>query len=225
MKTERDVQPTRAIPYVTYTLIALNIFIYLWDRGGGLTGPSVAFADLALRPTEIVRAAKGTGYLPALGTLFTSMFLHGNLLHILSNLIFLGVFGQEIEEAFGSFKFVLLYLFWGIFACLAHVLVLPHSSVPLLGASGAIGGILGCYFLLYPGNVITVNLLILLTFDVAAWILLGLWFLYQILVPQDGVANWAHVGGFLAGMLSVLILGGKQRILQHLEPRPAGVYD
>ncbi|MBL8049024.1 MAG: rhomboid family intramembrane serine protease [Chthonomonas sp.] len=215
MIAERANEPSRVIPYVTYTLLGLNVFIYLWDRGGGLFGPSVSFADLAMRPSEVVRAVKGNGYPPALGTLFTSLFLHGNFLHLLSNMIFLGTFGGEVEEAFGSFKFMLLYLFWGVFACLAHVLVMPHSSTPLLGASGAIGGILGCYFLLYPANVITVAILVV-TFDVAAWILLGLWFLYQILVPQDGVANWAHVGGFLAGMLSVLILGGKQRILANL---------
>lgn len=213
----RDDHKLQAGPYVTYTLLGLNVLIYLWDRNGGLFGPNQAFADLAMRPTEIVRAIKGTGYLPAIGTLFTSMFLHGNLAHLISNMIFLSTFGDDIEEAFGSFKFMLFYLFWGLFASLSHVLVLPHSSVPMLGASGAIGGILGAYFLLFPANVITLWVFFL-EFDLAAWILLGLWFLFQILFPQEGVANWAHVGGFLAGMITVLLLGGRKAILKPAPP-------
>jgi membrane associated rhomboid family serine protease len=91
--------------------------------------------------------------------------------------------------------------------------------VPVLGASGAIGGVLGCYFLLFPGNRIEifVPLLLFLTFELPAWILLGLWFVYQIAIPQQGVANWAHAGGFLAGMLTVLIVGGRQAILRGRE--------
>ncbi|MBL8087199.1 MAG: rhomboid family intramembrane serine protease [Chthonomonas sp.] len=201
---------------VTYTLIALNVIIYLWDRNGALLGPSVVFSDLTMKPRDVVAAVTGHGDWKAMTTLFTSLFLHGNLTHLIGNLIFLLTFGENVEAAMGPARYTVMYLFWGLFASVAHVLVLASSGVPTLGASGAIGGVLGAYFLLFPANRITLIVFPFLFWpvEVAAWILLSLWFLWQIIFPQQGVANWAHAGGFLAGMLTVIIAGGPQRLLR-----------
>ena len=215
----RDNRISSTAPVVTWTLIALNCLIFLWDRHGHIGGPSIAFADLAMRPQDVVDAVKGHGPQFALVTVLTSMFMHAGLVHLLGNMLFLLVFGPAIEVAMGSPRYALYYLFWGVAAAMTHIFVSPHSQVPVLGASGAIGGALGAYFLLFPGNRIEifVPLLPFLTFEAPAWILLGLWFVYQIAVPQQGVANWAHAGGFLAGMLTVLVMGGRAAILKGRE--------
>lgn len=199
-------------PYVTYTLVALNVAIYLWDRNGFPFGPGAVFSDLAMRPNDVVQAIKGGNYHPLI-TLFTCMFLHGSFTHILGNMIFLLVFGTNVEHALGGLRFAVLYLLWGLFASAAHIFVDPQSAIPTLGASGAIGGILGCYLLLFPANRVTIWIIFYETV-LPAWLLLGLWFLWQVFLPQEGVANWAHAGGFVAGMLSVLLLGGRQKVLK-----------
>ena len=223
--TDRAVIPLRDnrvrldAPIVTWVLVFLNVTIYLWDRHGSLFGPSVVFADLAMRPREVVDVFQGVGDRFALVTVFTSMFLHGGFAHILGNMIFLIVFGAGVEEALGAARFALYYLAWGLAASAAQIYVDPHSAIPTLGASGAIGGVLGAYFLLFPGNKIEilVPLIAFLSFELGAWILLSLWFLWQVFAPQEGVANWAHVGGFLAGMVTVLILGGRKTVLRGRE--------
>ncbi|MGV3618055.1 MAG: rhomboid family intramembrane serine protease [Fimbriimonas sp.] len=215
----RDNQSRTHTPLVTWTLVLLNVAIYLWDRQGNPFGPSVAFADLAMRPVEVVDAAKGFGDRFPLVTIFTSMYLHGSIAHIVGNLIFLTVFGPGVEDAIGSVRYALYYLAWGVAAAAAQIYVDPGSPIPTLGASGAIGGVLGAYFLLFPGNKIEiiVPILAFLAFEVATWVLLGMWFLWQVLVPQEGVATWAHAGGFLAGMLTVLVLGGRESVLRGRE--------
>ena len=217
-----DNQQRETVPVVTYTLVALNVIVYLWDRHwglSGLNGPNVVFADLTMQPSDVMRALRGSGDVFPLITIFTSMFMHGNLLHIIGNMMFLVVFGQGIEQALGASRFALYYILWGVAAAFAQIYVNPSSTVPTLGASGAIGGVLGAYFLLFPTNKIEIIPIFLsfLTFAVSAWVLLGIWFLWQILIPQEGVANWAHAGGFLAGMLTVLILGGRKSILKGRE--------
>lgn len=204
----------RSLPLLTYTLVALNVLIYLWDREFQIVGPSVVFSDLAMRPNELAAVFAGGDRFP-LVTLFTSAFLHANLLHLLANLLFLYTFGPSVERALGPFRFALYYLSWGIVAGATHVFVDPASAIPTIGASGAIGGVLGAYFLLYPGN--KIELLIPPLFIpalVRAWVLLGIWFLWQVFVPQEGVANWAHAGGFLAGMATVLVMGGRASIMK-----------
>lgn len=189
-------------------------------------GPSVVFADLTMRPATIVQALRGTTDPSMLITVLTSMFMHGNIGHIFGNMLFLVVFGVGIEEAMGSSRFALYYIIWGIIAAVAQIYVDPASMVPTLGASGAIGGVLGSYFILFPTNKIDLVIPILLytSISVSAWILLGLWFLYQVFVPQEGVANWAHAGGFLAGMVTVLLLGGPKKILKGKEDLYDPVY-
>ena len=170
-----------------------------------------------MRPQEVVQVFYGGEIFP-LTTVFTGMFLHGNLVHLIGNMIFLFVFGGGVESAFGPIRFMLYYLFWGFIASAEHIYVDPGALTPVLGASGAIGGVLGCYFLLFPAHRVEIWIPFLFTFfELSAWVLLGLWFLYQIFVPQSGVANWAHAGGFLAGMLTVLIAGGREKMLAEPE--------
>jgi membrane associated rhomboid family serine protease len=215
----RDDQVKEHVPLVTWTLALLNVVIFLWDRQGVYWGPNVIFADLAMRPRDVVEAVTGRGDGFALVTLFTSVFMHGSLMHLLGNLIFLVVFGSAVENAMGPFRFTIYYLAWGVAASGAQIYVDPASTIMVLGASGAIGGVLGAYFLLFPSSKIEiiVPILAFLSFEVAAWVLLGLWFLWQILVPQPGVATWAHAGGFLAGMITVLVMGGRHAVLRREE--------
>ncbi len=212
----RDNTESRETPVVTLTLIGLCVIIYFWDRGFRLMGGPILFADLGMRPTEIVFALKGQGNPTELGKAFTHLFLHGSILHLAMNLIFLQAFGPTVERAVGGLRFALYYLFWGVMAAGAHTLVNPRSDSYLVGASGAIGGVLGAYFLLYPANRITISILPFFwwRFDVQSAILLGIWFVFQIIFPQEGVANWAHVGGFVAGMMTVLLMGGRNKVLK-----------
>lgn len=215
----RDDLTSKEKPIITYTLIALNIIVYFWDRMGRLDGMGILFSDLALRPAEIVAAISGRGEPLNLASLFTSLFLHGNLWHLVGNLIFLLTFGDNVEQVFGPVRYVLYYLLWGFLASAAHIWVDPNSMVPMLGASGAIGGVLGAYFLLFPGNRVQFIIfpIVWIPFTITAWILLAVWFALQILFPQEGVANWAHAGGFAAGMATVLISGGRERLLKNVK--------
>lgn len=209
-----DDRKRRHVPYVTIALIALNVLIYLWDRNGKLFGPSIVFADLGMRPIEVWQVVRQGGDAFPLATLFTSMFLHGGLLHLLGNMLYLLTFGFGVEWALGSWRYSLYYLFWGVMASAVHIFVDPSASIPTVGASGAIGGVLGAYFLLFPGNKIEILIpFVPVPLELAAWVLLGSWFLFQIFIPQEGVANWAHAGGFLAGMMTVLIMGGRMKVL------------
>jgi membrane associated rhomboid family serine protease len=213
LRTDRQ---HKSVPFVTWTLVLLNVLIFVWDRQGSIFGQSIVFADLAMRPKQVLMVVNGTSAdsLPII-TVFTSMFLHGSLLHLLGNMVYLIVFGGGVEDAIGPVRFTLYYLFWGVAAAFTQIFVDPNSMVPTLGASGAIGGVLGAFFLLFPTSKIEiwVPILAFLSFDVSAWILLGLWFLMQIVLPQEAVANWAHAGGFLAGMLTVLVMGGRKAIV------------
>jgi membrane associated rhomboid family serine protease len=200
---------------VTWTLVLLNVIIFVWDRQGSVFGQSVVFADLAMRPNQVFSVVRGSaGDSFPIITVFTSMFLHGSLLHLLGNMVYLFVFGGGVEDAMGPVRFTLYYLFWGVAAAFTQIFVDPNSMVPMLGASGAIGGVLGAFFLLFPSSKIEVVVpILLLVFEVSAWILLGLWFLMQIVFPQEAVANWAHAGGFLAGMVTVLVMGGRKAVV------------
>lgn len=212
------------------TLAVLNAIIYLWDRQGTLFGPSIVFADLAMRPREVTSAIREllTAHVASadqfpLVTVLTAMFLHGGMMHLAGNLVFLLVFGSGVEEAIGSMRFALYYFGWGLAAAAAQIWVDPHSTVPTLGASGAIGGALGAYFLLFPSSKIELSIPLFpsLAIEVPAYLLLGGWFLWQVLAPQEGVANWAHVGGFVAGMLTILVAGGRSAVLKGAGMNPA----
>ena len=209
----RDSHVRRIWPVVTWTLALLNVALYLWDRGGNVRGPGTAFADLALRPYEMLSFLSGHGDPLVLVKVFTSMFLHGNIWHLLGNLLFLCVFGPAVEEALGGPWYAALYLLAGAVASAAHVYVNAGSFAGLTGASGAIGGVLGAYFVLFPSA--RIQLWVLLdTVAVAAWLMLTVWFVAQVFLPQPGVANWAHVGGFVVGMAWIQVRGGRERVLK-----------
>jgi membrane associated rhomboid family serine protease len=130
-------------------------------------------------------------------------------------MFFLMAFGNSVENGLGHARFAFYYLVWGLLASATHVFVDPGSIIPTLGASGAIGGVLGAYLLLFPGNKIELVFFpfTFLPFVLSAWVLLVTWFIWQIALPQEGVANWAHAGGFMAGMATVLVLGGRRKVL------------
>ena len=205
----RDHNPSQRTPYVTYALIAINVVVFLTylPMLGDEARIGAFFLRWALVPA---RLAEGGGY----ATLVTSMFLHGGLLHLAGNMLFLWIFGDNLEDAFGHLKFLGFYLGGGIAATLAQVLPAPYSTVPMVGASGAIAAVMGGYLLLFPrARVDVVVILIILVRMIAlpAWVMLGVWFALQAVnsylgfgLTGGGVAHLAHAGGFVAGVLLTL---------------------
>ncbi|UCE29291.1 MAG: rhomboid family intramembrane serine protease [Candidatus Bathyarchaeota archaeon] len=199
-----DQNPTKTRPYVTWMLVAANVAVFLLQLSRG-------FAD-----ADFLEYGAIPGYLmhgERLYTLFTSMFMHGGLWHIIGNMLFLFIFGDNVEDRFGHIKFLILYLMVGVISGLAHAWITfqfdPSAAwIPAVGASGAVSGVLGAYLLFFPGaNIVTLVFLfyIATTVKIKAIFYLGFWFLLQfssvILNPNSGVAYWAHIGGFAAGLL------------------------
>ena len=196
-------------PVVSYTLIALNVICYFlqtMDPTGDLF-----VMQLGAVPAEISRGVD-------LHTLITSMFMHGGFMHLLGNMMFLWIFADNIEAVIGSGKFLLFYLLGGITASAAQVLVDPNSPVPCVGASGAIAAVMGAYLLMYPKS--RIKMIFLITFSVfhiPAIAFLGIWILQQVVsgmgaldlgggsADAGGVAYWAHIGGFLAGLVAGIL--------------------
>ncbi len=210
-----DDNPIVRPPIVTYGLIGLCVGAFLWQLGQSqhqvLYGygmiPAVLFGNAELAPA--LRAV------PAWATVLTSMFLHGGWFHLIGNMVFLWIFGNNIEDVLGRWRYLLLYLLSGVAAALVQGLSSPASHVPMIGASGAIAGVLGAYLLLYPRANVYCFVWIVIFFwiiSVPAWILLGLWFAMQLFsglgaaAGKPGVAFWAHVGGFAAGLALVAAL-------------------
>lgn len=224
-----DDNPRGSLPIATFVLIGLNVFVWVFVQGLG--SPRVLAESMclyALVPAELL------GYLepgaqirvsetlacqfdgrPNVSTLFSSMFMHGSWFHIIGNMWFLWVFGDNVEDELGPVRYTIFYLACGLAAAAAQIVTDPDSMIPMVGASGAIGGVMGAYALLFPK--VRVNLLIVLGFYVTtvavpAIFMLGYWFLLQLLggLPalgseQGGVAFWAHIGGFLAGVVLVFL--------------------
>ncbi|WP_299370738.1 rhomboid family intramembrane serine protease [uncultured Tateyamaria sp.] len=202
----RDHNPSGRTPYVTYLLLAANIGIFLsyvglFQDGRALNG---FFFQYAAIPARI---ASGDGY----ETLISSMFLHGGWMHLAGNMLFLWIFGDNIEDEMGHLPFLGFYLATGVAAGLVHILSAPYSTVPTVGASGAIAGVMGAYLLMYPRARVDILLILIVffrIFPIPAWIMLVLWFAMQFVgglaadATAGGVAYWAHAGGFVAGMLA-----------------------
>jgi membrane associated rhomboid family serine protease len=209
----RDDRPTRTFAFVTVALIIVNAVVFLHELSLPTPGRVQAFfADFALTPAYLIQA-------PSLGsyrTIFTSMFVHGGWMHIIGNMLYLWIFGRNVEDSVGHFKFIIFYLLSGVAAAAAQVAIAPDSTVPMIGASGAISGVLGAYLLLFPRARVLILFPIWIfwrLFYVPAFLLLIFWFGMQLLsgfavLSMDvngGVAFWAHVGGFVAGMLLIPI--------------------
>jgi len=200
----------RGVPVVTVTLVAINVLVFLYQNTLTLEGLRSFILTYGAIPAEI--EARQDLY-----TLFTSMFVHGGFAHIAGNMLFLWIFGDNIERRFGPVLFLLFYLGCGLAATGVHMLSAAGSQVPTVGASGAISGVMGAYTLLYPRNRVRVLIWYLGVMQVPAFIFLGIWFLTQFMTgvatldvqtaQSSGVAVWAHVGGFAAGVIAGGALG------------------
>ncbi len=201
------------VPYVTIGLVALNVVVFLAELFANSQGGLEAMiAQGAVIPADYTRGAGLGGPVP--WTIVSSMFLHAGWMHLIGNMIYLGIFGDNVESALGSFVFLGFYLAAGALGSLAHILTAPGSIVPSLGASGAISGVLAAYLVLFPRNAVHV----LIGFQVRpvpALLVIGLWAVFQfvvgagsLLAPREGggVAYLAHVGGFVAGLLLIRLL-------------------
>ncbi len=209
----KDLNPSRTYPFVNITLILANIAVFIYELGLEATLPRRAFDALLLSYSTVPARfpsflAGHAGFEVSFLPLVTSMFLHSGFLHIAGNMLFLWIFGDNVEDFFGHFTYLLFYLVCGIGAGLLHVLFNFHSNIPAVGASGAISGVMGAYILLFPRARI-LTLVFIFPIPVPAVIFLGLWYLTQFLAGLStlgvkvtgGVAVWAHIGGFLLGML------------------------
>src|SRR5216684_5148064 len=205
----KDINPSRSYPVVNISLILVNVVVFLYQFT--LTPHQFKVFVLAnsMVPARIPAFLAGnTGFEVAFLPLLTSMFLHSGLAHIAGNMLFLWIFGDNIEDFFGHLVYGLFYLVCGVGAGLLHILFNLHSTIPALGASGAISGVMGAYMLLYPRERI-LTLVFFFLIPIPAFVILGYWFLLQFLAgisalgagASGGVAWWAHVGGFLLGML------------------------
>jgi membrane associated rhomboid family serine protease len=224
----KDFNPIRITPYVTYTLIALNILIFIFEVT--LPPPVLTefFTHWAVVPRELSQSFNLAGGITGFNirewsTLITAQFLHAGLLHVGGNMLYLWVFGNNLEEQMGRVRFLIFYLTCGVLASLAQWYFAPLSSVPSLGASGAIAGVMGAYILRYPKvNILTAIPLgfFVTTFRIPALLFLGFWFVQQALygvasldVPANvgmqggGIAYWAHAGGFVFGAILGPLLG------------------
>lgn len=224
----RDDAPAARFPVVTYALVGACSVAFLWQLGLGPHGIEATSFSLGLRPAVLFGTARLPAQLrlvPPWATIYTSMFLHSGWLHLIGNMIYLWVFGKGVEGALGSARFLFFYLACGTAAALTQALTDPTSTLPMVGASGAIAGVLGAYLVLYPFGHVFVFFWIIIIFRVVAvpaLLLLGFWFLLQLLSAQGasasvgGVAFWAHVGGFISGVILVFFL--RRRGIGMLQP-------
>jgi membrane associated rhomboid family serine protease len=197
------------LPYVTWGLIALNVIAFLIQTSADAEAAKAILASFGATPAAVFHEVRQPGLLPAELTLVTSMFLHGGWEHLLGNMIYLWVFGDDIEEALGPVRFIVFYLLCGIAAALAYSVLDIHSTTPLVGASGAISGILAAYLLLRPCAKVSVFVLRVVVRVRAYWVIGG-WALLQLFLlanrTDDDVAYIAHVGGLVAGVALFLAL-------------------
>ena len=208
-----DVIPSRTVPFVTVGLIVANALVFLYM----LTLPG------AMREGFVAAYAVVPAWF-SVPMLFTSQFLHAGWFHIIGNMLYLWIFGDNVEDRLGHVRYLLFYLGAGAVAAILQVLINPFSSVPMVGASGAIAGVMGAYFVLYPQSRVLTAIFIVIFFDVVeipALVFLGIWFLMQLLsgvgslgvsnAASGGTAFWAHVGGFVVGVAVGLILRARDR--------------
>ena len=223
-----DDNPRIGTPYVTWSVIGACVLVFFWQVSLGASGGEIAIYEFGMIPARLLGTAALDPELiavPAWSTVFTSMFMHGGWLHLGFNMLFLWIFGDNVEDSMGHARYLIFYLVCGVAAALAQAFVSPGSTIPMVGASGAISGVLGAYLLLHPRA--TVRTVIFLGIFVTmmhlpALIVLGLWFLMQLVSAafsnsgEAGVAFWAHVGGFVAGMALVPLF--KKRDVELFQP-------
>ncbi|HEX2966291.1 MAG TPA: rhomboid family intramembrane serine protease [Syntrophorhabdaceae bacterium] len=206
----KDNIPTRTLPIIAIGLIFVNISTFLWQRFGLMPAASeLVYKYYGFVPRELMSSLSDEWTLLPYNimTLFTSMFLHGGFLHLGGNMLYLWIFGNNVEDSFGHFRFIIFYLLSGVVAAGFQLFHNPLSSIPMIGASGAISGVLGAYLVLYPYARVKTLLIIIIfikIIDLPAVLLLTIWFFMQVLYSanMNGVAWYAHIGGFLFGLIT-----------------------
>lgn len=223
-----DDNPTESFPVLTIILIVICVLVYFLQASLGQGGGQAFIYSLGVIPAVLLDKVELNPELvliPAKITLFTSMFLHGGFLHLAGNMLYLWIFGNNIEDALGKIRFIIFYFVCGIVAALGQIAQNPDSTIPMVGASGAISGVLGAYLLLYPHArvlvLVPLGFFSTLVRIPAVWVL-GLWFVMQLISSAlsnseaGGVAWFAHIGGFIAGMILVLVMKRKNvKLFQH----------
>ena len=215
-----DDNPSRTVPYVTATLLAACVAVFLWQLSLGQANNNAIFSFGVIPAVlfDIKAPPIGLDILPAWMTVVTSMFLHGGWMHLIGNMLYLWIFADNVEDSMGHGRFIVFYVICGFAAVMAHALVNPQSEIPMIGASGAISGVLGAYLLLFPHArvlVVVPIFVIIYTARIAAGWVLGFWFVLQVVSSlasssqQGGIAFGAHVGGFVAGMILLPLLKHK----------------
>jgi membrane associated rhomboid family serine protease len=212
----KDDNPTQRVPYVTVLLIALNCLIFFYQVFS-INGLEYSIIKMGVIPYEITHLTTISG-IPRISpplTLLTSLFIHGSLFHLLGNMLYLWIFGNNIEDHLGATRFILFYFVSGLGASMVHILFNFNSTTPVIGASGAIAGILGAYLILFPhAKVLTFVFLIFIIriIPIPAAFVLGLWFFGQLLNVGlgGGVAWFAHIGGFLLGIVLIKLFNPRQ---------------
>ena len=226
-----DDNPTTRTPVVTYGLIGVCVLVFLWQLGQDADQVAFAFGMIPSVLFGSARLPPGLAVVPPWATIFTSLFLHSGWLHIGGNTLFMWIFGNNVEDVLGHVRYLLLYLLSGVAAAMGQAFADPSSTVPMVGASGAIAGVLGAYLLIYPKanvHVLVLIVILLRIITIPAWILLGLWFGVQLLSGlmskggAGGVAFWAHVGGFVTGVVLLLLL--RPRGLPLMQPPRSGSF-
>ena len=213
----RDENPVRIVPFVTYAVVLLCLLVFVWQSSLSPPVQQRVILSLGLIPAVLFGEAVLPPVLdlvPPVATVFTSMFLHGGILHLGGNMLFLWIFSDNVEEALGHGRFLLFYLACGVAAALAQALPDASSEIPMIGASGAVSGVLGAYLLLYPRARVLVMVPIGFVLQAArlpAVAVLSLWFVLQLISSllasgEGGIAFRAHLGGFVAGMVLVTLL-------------------
>jgi rhomboid family protein len=221
----RDDQPRFSTPYITYFLIGLNLLIYFFESvlaPEDFKGLIYQFGLVPAHVTALVSGASSTGPVAVLLPFLSSMFLHGSWMHVIGNMWFLWIFGDNIEDYLGHFNYLVFYLLSGLGAAVAQFVVESQSRAPTVGASGAIAGVLGAYFLLYPRARVLIWFPPIFLFYLPAWVTLGYWFAVQFLSgaassvaysgpDSGGIAFWAHVGGFAVGIVLIKLFPERPR--------------
>ena len=223
-----DDNPTRSTPVLTIGIIATCVLVYFFQLALGPTGGETIIYSLGVIPAVVldkVELNRDLVLVPAGLTIFTSMFLHGGFLHLAGNMLYLWIFGNNIEDALGKVRFIVFYFICGIVAAFGQIAQNPDSTIPMVGASGAISGVLGAYLLLYPHARVLVLVplgFIMQMMKIPAGWVLGLWFILQLInsavtrAEGGGVAWYAHIGGFVAGMVLVTFM--KRRDVRLFQP-------
>ena len=206
----KDDNPTSSKPIVTYFLISVCVFVFLLQLGSQSYKTGQLFYSYGLIPSVLMghnQLPMDLYAVPAFATIFTSMFMHGGFMHLIGNMLYMWIFADNIEDNLGPSKFLIFYILSGIGAAMTQVLMDVQSQIPMVGASGAIGGVLGAYLINHPNA----RVLVLIPFGffsqflkIRALYVLGFWFILQFISSGGGVAYAAHIGGFVSGMILIL---------------------